>query len=217
MGKKRKRIHFDRSEVLSSLAKKPNISCNVSVVSISGGMGYYERHFTHKLCVDDDAYLDAMVMKNGICVLFYGNPLVASCLKFPIGVETMSGRRKKGARKIKADTVVCEATLPDGNVLEMRTPVGGQLLEVNDLLIESSEKLGDMRSGERYIAVIYPDTEIPSANQSIGEWRAVQEAMMKRSNICYSWLRGNCHRGSSCKFEHTDESSCTQTSETNDN
>lgn len=207
MGRKRNRLHLDRNEILDSKGKKPNISYNVSTSLINNNnkMGSYERHFIHKLEVKNERdYLDAYILHNDICLLFIKEELnnVIS-IKFNINVEIMSGRRKKGARKIKADTIICDITTNNNEILSYRTPVGGQLLEINENLQNKLDILGNINSGERYIAIIFPDTKIPSPGQSVEEWRAIQESLAIRSNLCYSWVQGKCLRGDKCKFLHS--------------
>jgi glycine cleavage system H lipoate-binding protein len=205
MGRKKQRLHLDRGDVLDALGKKPNISTAVETGLVSSKMGSYERHFTHKLFVSDDDYLDAYILRNDICVLFTKKNINASSFLFHVALEVMSGRRKKGARKIKADTVICEITTTEGQVLALKTPVGGQLLELNEGLAANLQLLENIHSGERYIAVIFPDTKIPSPGQSVDEWKAVQASMAFRSNVCYSWLQGKCLRGEKCRFVHSDD------------
>lgn len=205
MGRKKRKVFFDRNEVLQSKAKRPNISPRLGVESVTdiGKMGNYQRLFAKKLHVNDPLYLDAMVLLNDICVLFPKNSMCASSICFPIDLELMSGRKKKGARKIKADTVVCIITLTDGTTEELRTPVGGQLLEYNELLSTNLSLLQDVSNGERYVAIIFPDTALPSPNESIDEWKAVQEAMSEKSNACFNFIRhGSCKHGDKCKFFH---------------
>jgi hypothetical protein len=203
MGRKKQRLHLDRGEVLDALGKKPNISIAVETATVSSKMGSYERHFTHKLYVSDDEYLDAYILRNDICVLFTKQNISASSLVFHVALEVMSGRRKKGARKIKADTVICEIIAADGQVMALKTPVGGQLLELNEGLASNLPILENIHSGERYVAVIFPDTKIPSPGQSVDEWKAVQASMASRSNVCYSWIQGKCLRGDKCRFLHS--------------
>jgi hypothetical protein len=204
MGRKKQRLHLDRGDVLDALGKKPNISSSVETAVVSQRMGCYERHFTHKLFVAEEDYLDAYVLWNDICVLFTKEIIHASSIQYDVQVESgMSGRRKKGARKIKADTVICQITTRDEKILTLRTPVGGQLLELNEGLQEKLEILQNLQSGERFVAVIFPDTKIPSPGQSVEEWKAVQASMASRSNVCYAWIQGKCFRGDKCRFLHT--------------
>lgn len=203
MVKKRKRVHVDRGDVLDQLGKKPNISSALHPQGIEGKMGSFERHFTHKLVVEDPNYLDAYVMNNDICVLFPKQSLTVVAIDYLVSTDNMSGRRKKGALKIKADSSICNVTLSTGTVIGLKTPVGGQVLEINQLIQSNFEWLLDLECGERYVVIIFPDTKVPSLNQSIDEWRAVQQAIAERSNVCYKWLRGQCVRGDTCKFLHS--------------
>lgn len=207
MGRKRNRLHLDRGEVLDHKGKKPNISPSVETSLVSGKMGSYERHFTHKLFVPQNDYLDAYILHNEICVLFTKDPIDATSIRFDVVVEVMSGRRKKGARRIKAETIICELTTADNQTIALRTPVGGQLLELNENLQQNLDILRNTSSGERYVAIIFPDTKIPSPGQSVEEWRIIQASIASRSNLCYSWIQGKCSRGDKCKFLHSNPES----------
>jgi hypothetical protein len=48
------------------------------------------------------------------------------------------------------------------NTIRLKCPVGGRLLELNDRLLSSPHLLGFKHYSDGYVAVLLPDTEIPS-------------------------------------------------------
>ena len=55
--------------------------------------------------------------------------------------------------------------------------------------------------GVGYIAVLLPDTQLPTPDKK-ENWETIQQNMKKETNICYAFIRGQCSRGESCKFQH---------------
>ena len=120
MSKKRKRIYIDRFENLSSSSKKPNLCAGLKPFPIENKkMGCCERHFIHKLVLEDHSYLIAYVMANDICVLVSPEAFEAQSVSFPV-VSVVSGKRKKGAKMIHAGSIVVSIMLPDGTTKELR-------------------------------------------------------------------------------------------------
>ena len=164
-------------------------------------------HTTHHL------WMDALVMANGICVLTF--PI--SCLSERLSMATkcasnyfadlhqssieISGKRKKGARKVQVGTKIFQLDLDlsddHGNVasIVLHSPIPGQLLEINKRLQRDTALLCSQPQGAGYVAVVFPDCEIPSLENG-GIARV-------RSNVCYAYQNtGQCTRGSNCKFAH---------------
>jgi hypothetical protein len=96
----------------------------------------------------------------------------------------------------------------DGQLYRLVTPVGGQLLELNHNLTDNPTLLDDddfEYSG--YIAIILPNTEIPSPKECGGcetydELEERLTAKRARRNICFAWEKGECSRGGTCRFHH---------------
>ena len=170
-------------------------------------------------------FLVANVMLNEICVLFLHDDVIVSVgttLAYDVTNDGMHGKRKKGASQIKAGTVICTLTASDGSGKAYKSPISGQLIEVNDsLLTNNSSSAGDTNSldvtllndktrGERYIAIIYPNTKLP--NESVS-WQDIYQQQVKshsstsysNEKVCYQFgTAAGCSRGSGCKFVHAE-------------
>ena len=204
-------IYVDRNQVLKESNKQPNVASGViaSPCIDKNRTGSLERHFKHMICSADNEprMLTAMVMHNDICVLVIKSKIEAvSEVKFLIDVDadSISGKKKKGAKKVKAGSSVLFLTFSDGSVAEYITPVGGQLLETNLNLLSQPNLLQDQPCGTGYIAVIYPDTEIPSLTNGMTVKSSSDQPSLqdKKSNICFAFVKGICTRGDNCKFKH---------------
>jgi glycine cleavage system H lipoate-binding protein len=206
----KKRGFVDRTQVLSDSNKAPNVMINAKAVECNNNnVGYSICKFKCKVSVvEEPDVLDAMVMANEICVLVLKEP--QNCLKIEFKIhlnsDEISGKLKKKAKLLKAGDIVCTVTTTDNVKHEYKTPVGGQLLEFNESLLASHELLFTDHQNLGYIAIIYPNTLIPGLDGYI-DYNSLMEQMNKNKriateNVCYSFLQGNCNRGSNCKFKH---------------
>lgn len=150
-------------------------------------------------------------MINDIVVLVPGQKFDPSSIEkiswseFDRPVGDMHGKRKKGAPKVKTDTCICEIHLKDGTMCELKTPIAGQLIELNDNLLTNFDKLAnnDSSNGERYVAIIYPSTKLPGPQDTnVEEWKQKQLEASLSPRVCYAFLQGTCVRGSACRFQH---------------
>lgn len=122
-----------------------------------------------------------------------------------------TGKKKKGSVIAKAGTEICTITFNntknDNNnknnneVIKRKfcTPIGGQVLEFNQNLFSNPSLIHDQPYGSGYIAIIFPNTDIPTL------LNPTFEDLMKEINkpqICYGFIKGTCIRGSNCKFSH---------------
>lgn len=156
--------------------------------------GHPDRLFTHKVVSEDNSMLKAMVLPNGICLLVTKTAVqdvVSVSFDKDILNSSISGKRKKGARKIKPGSIVCTITLENEQSIEMKSPVGGQLVEANLTLQTDPTLLANPYRGG-YVCVVYPTTPA----MLMGE---------VNSRVCYDWLKGNCDRGDECKFVHAND------------
>ncbi len=98
---------------------------------------------------------------------------------------------------------MCEIESPGGEVSQLKTPVGGQVLELNRGILNGTlDALGSDPYGTGYICVIFPDSELPTFH-NMNTWNTAQSTDSGKSNLCFSWQQfASCRRGSSCKFVH---------------
>lgn len=166
----------------------------------------WERRFLKKIYgTEDVSILDAYTLPNDICVLYMSPYLITKNsdtdgnhqyfgsklnIEFTKKVSTVaiagniSGKKKKGAMKIRKGDTICSITLGNENI-ELKSPIGGQILEIN----ENVEK--NVSDGTNYICVILRNVNC--------EWIGNGE---KKVHICYSFLKDECTRGDKCKFAH---------------
>ena len=200
-------VYVDRNAVLRESNRLPNVSQGIQAAPCVGKEknGSLERHFKHKLtdCDDCSPMLSAMVLNNDICVLVLesGARDVRS-IEFIVKADgnLISGKKKKGAKKLKAGSPIVLLNFIDGTSREYYTPIGGQLLETNMSLTTQPNLLNDQPCGTGFIAVIYPDTELPSLTNGLSKRIANDEEI--RSNVCFAHRKGLCKRGDKCKFKH---------------
>ncbi len=212
MSKKRKAVYVDRNQILSDSNKLPNVLESTKAEPCESNKHCsLEKRFKNKLVVENDPWvLDAMVMFNDICVLMSKDSLQAVSIKYAgtLNMDGISGKQKKGAQTIKAGYTMCTVDTGVGGLVELRTPVGGKLLEINEALLAHPELLQTHHSSSGYIAVIYPNTEIPSLDSGgcVDYAGLVSRLNSKhaanRSDVCFAFNKGNCARGDKCKFGH---------------
>jgi hypothetical protein len=163
------------------------------------------------LCKAEDEFLDAYVMINEIVVLVPSQKFNTADIKevvwseFDRPVGEMHGKRKKGAPKVKSDSSICEIHYKDGSVSVLKTPVGGQLIELNENIITNTDILSsnDAYNGGRYVAIVYPNTKLPGPlDTDVEAWKRKQHEASMVPRICYSFLEGTCTRGDACRFQH---------------
>ena len=200
-------VYVDRNVVLRESNKLPNIAYGIHAVPCIGKekTGSLERHFKHKLSDSNKSspMLTAMVLNNDICVLVIESD-IESIVSVNFCVEadsdSISGKKKKGAKKVRANAPILSLNFTDGTTREYLTPVGGQLLETNLNLLLHPNLLLEQPCGAGFVAVIYPDTEIPSLTNGLAG--KLQSDLDIKSNICFSFVKGLCRRGDGCKFSH---------------
>jgi hypothetical protein len=93
---------------------------------------------------------------------------------------------------------------------DLKTPVGGQVLELNRRLETHPELLASASTFQSvgYVAIIYPDTELPDFHtaSSFATPDSIHRAYVAKVTAgrqCFAWAKtGVCTRGNLCKFEH---------------
>ena len=90
--------------------------------------------------------------------------------------------------------------------LKFRTPVGGKVLEINDVISRDFSLLQSLTDFDQsgYVCVIYPNTEIPRADGP-RNWEMLVDQVQHNlimKNLCFAFVKGNCTKGDSCKFVH---------------
>ena len=210
MDKKRKVEYVDRAQVLSGSKHLPNVHPDTIALPTKRNRKYtFSSKFKHRLSVPlDGLVLDALVLENDICVLISKSAIMQPrSIEYSENLNTdgISGRMKKGALKLKAGASICKVTSADGTSVNLRTPVGGKLLELNDNLIADPSLLQHKYDSEGYIAIIYPDTEIPTLD-GYADCRSLTESFEAKhleKGVCYDFAQhGICKRGDACKFKH---------------
>lgn len=219
MGRKRKHFYVNRADKLASIGRegtRPEISEGLHSHTVNTRTGSFEKRFTHKLSVLTEDYLDAYVMLNDIVVLFPSEGFDKGTVdklewpEFDKSIGSMHGKRKKGAPKVKADSTICRVHKTNEEIVELKTPVGGQLIEINEGLSGNANLFENTSifNGERYVAIIYPTTKIPGPQDTdIEKWKRRQFELSRKNEICFDFQNGTCRRGSTCRFIHVDKGS----------
>jgi hypothetical protein len=208
-GKKRKAGYIDRAQTLSSSRKMPNVAPGVTAVPCQLRKKYtFACKFKHKLTAPQkDTMLDAVVLENGICVLIAKGPIVSAqsvTFSTSLNTEGISGRMKKGAQNVKSGASICKVTFESGETVDYVTPVGGKLLELNENVLSDPHLLESASDSKGYLAVIYPDTEIPSLD-GYPDYQSLVESCAGKllvKGVCFDFQQGSCSRGDSCRFKH---------------
>lgn len=206
--KKRKLGFIDRAQTLSGSRKLPNILPGTIAIPCQRDRKYtFACKFKHRLTVGgNDAVLDAIVLENDICVLISKVPICAKRIEFSTRLSTdgVTGRMKKGALNLKAGSPICSIVLEDDSIIELVTPVGGKLLELNEKLVQETSLVHLKPDSEGFFAVIYPDTEIPSLT-GFSDYASLTESFAGKiieKGVCFDFQQGACSRGNGCRFKH---------------
>lgn len=207
--------YIDRSAILAKNTKLPNVLPEVKAFSCDNlSCKSRERQFNYKLVVEDDVHmLMGMMLSNEICVLMFNEELyrkqfgpnddvVSVVFHESLRETNFSGKKKKGAQVLAAGKVVATITLLSGVSIELKAPVGGQILEINDELLTNSPHLFTTNRG--YPLVLFPDTELPRLNSAYLDGAAlIEKARNTPKNVCFAFREtGTCSRGEKCKFAH---------------
>lgn len=209
MNKKQKVDNDEKGPKVVDLRRLPNVMPDTIALACQRDRKYtFACKFSHRLSVPQSPnVLDAIVLQNGICVLISKVPMtnvqqIEFCAK--LNTDGISGRQKKGALKLRAGVVICTVSFTDGSVVELLAPVGGKLLELNDMVCQKPELLSLKYDSEGYLAVLYPDTEIPTLD-GYPDYKALAGSFAHKNiekGVCFDFQNGTCTRGDSCRFKH---------------
>jgi hypothetical protein len=224
------RKYIDRRGNINEKSRLPNVMPGLRAVACSSHHRSIESRFSYKLTntMHDTTILDVLVLPNDICVIrppigiglqpeqsaVPAAARVASIkLLISLSSEQISGKFKKQAPVLTAGSEVIQVSYHDGTSYRYRCPVGGQLLEIHDMLSSPSSSSSSSSSGPSssrvwdqidYVCIILPNTKIPSIYGNVCSYEElVAQINLKRNDrSCYAWKLGNCNRGDSCKFLH---------------
>lgn len=173
-----------------------------------------ERLFKYKLQDSNNnvEVLDCYIMNNSVCVVKLSAQFQYEIKSFTYLVDynedDVQGKKKKSAIKLQPGSPICHVTTTSGESLELCSPVGGQLLEVNNRFQSQPELLLDKTNQSSYIAIIFPNVTFPDfsicdessslvINELLGNKRGGER-------VCFDWMKfKTCSRGDKCKFLHS--------------
>lgn len=174
--------------------------------------------------------VDAMVLDNNISVLVMPyrihKELIAAVKFHPdyeVDIAEISGKFKKGSKNVTAlDTIAYLTVLdpPTGieKTIGLQAPIAGKMVESNDLLSSSPFLISTRHRADGYLAVFTSDA--PSILARSGSYigllpvdldnnedkKSANENIKRKEKFCFSWIKGSCARGDTCKFKHVDKS-----------
>jgi hypothetical protein len=94
-----------------------------------------------------------------------------------LSTDSISGKRKKGARKVQAGHKICKFTFSDGSTQTMLSPLSGQVLEVNTAQLAKNPSLVQTQPfGCGFIAVLLPEDDLIPTLESRGAGAAATAA-----------------------------------------
>lgn len=144
----------------------------------------------------------AYTLLNGITVLYCSPDAVRKCgalsvqsVKYSYKVNTttssLSGKKKKGAIKIMRGDVLCQLHMSDGSKMDLRSPIAGEIIEINPILIDHVDLL-QSENGDGYVLVMLRNKLM----ELMGSTKPT------KNNQCFSFLKGTCTFGDACRFKH---------------
>jgi len=143
--------------------------------------------------------LGALVMPNAICVLV-ASETSASTLQLAsvsfeekddgtmeLSTDAISGKKKKGARRVKAGHRMCVFTYTDGTSRIMLSPISGCVLEVNHTqLISDPSLVLSEPFGRGFIAIVQPEHDLMSTLEGSNGIIGAADQAFEKSNPRFS-------------------------------
>ena len=163
----------------------------------------WERRFVKKVVPSDTKnYCTAYCLINDICLLYATmNPSFVIKLEYSDNVSAVNsgvtGKKKKGSTKVMRGEVICKLTYQNGTVVELRSPIAGNIIEFNSIPLVDISVLNNER-GEGYLIVIHRNKVDEIKLELCGN----NSDKVPRSNICFDFIKGTCKRGDLCRYEH---------------
>ena len=142
---------------------------------------------------------------------------------------SVSGKGKKGSIFLSERDMVCDVDVSDGSTFKMYACIRGSVIEINERLIAQPQLLGEMPLSDGFVCVMMPKlVEKRAIGQACMEFdhsvltdpsgneKRRQDGLQVRSKPnkkqkkddprpCFSFAKGYCKWGSSCKFSHGNE------------
>lgn len=134
----------------SYFASANAIGSGSEVSSISEVCGIRILFHSNKLCVITLSPAHP-VLSNKSQVIDVNFQVTDKCNRF---LNTVSGKRKRGAQWLNPESAICIVTTSDDQVYVIRSSIRGSLIEVNDKLHHSPYLLTKMPETEGYIAIV---------------------------------------------------------------
>lgn len=172
-------------------ANNKRVSLALTVQEVNKQIGSFEKYFDKYATCGERDYLDAYIMINGICILYFPSTLVETPNEFVYSIvkNDSVGKSKKGATVLTPGDLICTITTKYDELIEFKTPIPGRLLEINENLTHDFSNVFD-KQGKNYVAIVLPHS-LSFLNNSADD-----------KKICYAFLRNSCQRGNACKFSH---------------
>lgn len=176
-------------------------SYQVDEIDTNSDLSSWERRFEKKIyCKSDPSFMMAYTLLNGISVMYCsaavfgeGNVMAGKSIKFSDNINSttsnLSGKRKKGAIKIKRGATLCQLNMSDGSVINLRSPIAGEIVEINTLLNDNMSLLRS-ENGDGYVMVLLRNKTMELTGTT------------KANKQCFNFLKGQCIFGDKCKFKH---------------
>ena len=170
-------------------------------VEANRSLDSWERRFVKKVVPSNTAsYCTAYCLVNDICLLFLSTSVDnITKMEFLDNITSissnLSGKRKKGSAKVMRGDAVCKLTRADGSVIELLSPIAGNVMEYNAHALSDASVLNSAH-GEGYLVVIHRNKIDEIKHELCGNGK------VPRSNICFDFIKGTCKRGELCRYEH---------------
>jgi hypothetical protein len=144
--------------------------------------------------------LNAFVLDNNLCLLVFPSPLTVMSLTYDVQfLESTDGNIKKPSVNLSALDTIATVSTPDGQSIELKSPIQGKLLEINSS-IRNQITSPQLMQESTYVAVL--QSYVPEIVERCGISVLSMQSNFSIEQLCYSWIKGNCARGDQCKYLH---------------